>query len=181
MANYPGYNPTYPNAGQVGQGYPSNQISGSYGGSYGGSAYPQMQQMSQMPQTMSMEQQKQINPAMTWVDGEFAARAFTVPVTQPLGQPYPIWDSDCIHVYFKTLDQFGRPTMRRARYMFDDEPQQTLPQGMSETAAPNMDMSGFVTKSDFDSFKNELREMLNRDNKNFQNGVNKNKGGNQNV
>lgn len=95
-------------------------------------------------------------PAMTWVDGEGAARSFQIPASHPIGQLYPLWDTNENVIYFKALDQFGRPVpLRKASYKFDDEPQQ-----VSGALPPAVDTSQFVTKNDMDEFKNEIRDMF---------------------
>lgn len=164
MANYPGYNPNY-----FGPSYGMNQTPVQYSGS----VYPQMQQSMQVVQPQQPVNQ---NPMMPWVDGEMAARAYSVPASQPLGQPYPLWDTNDKIIYLKTLDQFGRPMpLIKVRYWFEE--QEKLPQntsGATETTTPAVDTSNFVTKSDFDELKNELRKLVNN-----QNGGNRQNGGKQ--
>lgn len=129
MPNY--YNP-----------YPAN------GWQYG--AYPnyytgaQIQQPQQTPQYMIS------------VDGEMAARAWQMPGNLAPNTIIPLWDLDGQHVYFKSIDAYGRMNpLRKGRIVFDDEPV-LLQQGSQQ----NTDMNQYVTKDDFDSLKQELKSML---------------------
>lgn len=116
----------------------------------------------------------QVNPMMAWVDGEYAARSFQIPANHPLGQPYPIWDSNDMVIYLKTMDQYGRPMpLRKLRYTVEEEaPQNKLMNGASgsDHSNGNIDMSQYVTKADLDELRNEIRKMNNQNNGGKQNG-----------
>lgn len=122
-------------------------------------------------------------PYMIQADGEMAARAWQMPVNLAPGTVIPIWDVDGIHVYFKSVDAYGRlnPT-RKARIVFEDE-QQNLPE-----ASANEQISGksenYVTKSDFDSFRNEVKQMLSGNRQNgssYRQNNGQQKGGSENT
>ena len=130
--------------------YYTNPYSNAYPISYGGSIYNAMTQpvMQQAPQIQ--QPQYMIN-----VDGENAAKSW-----QPISVPQPntiipLFDSDGQHVYFKTYDTYGRMNpLRKGRIVFDDEVQ------VNETPS-ELDMSGYVTKEDFEKLKEELLSQLN--------------------
>lgn len=115
------------------------------------------------------------NSYMIQVDGEMAAKAWQCPPDMKPGDVIPLWDADGAHVYFKSLDGYGRlnPT-RKARIVFEDE-SPALPEGVSGAAQPQENVD-YVSKSDFDSFRNEIRQMMNQ---NRQNGRNSNPQNNQ--
>ena len=88
-----------------------------------------------MAPTYPVLQQPAQTPYMIQVDGEMAARAWQMPVNLMPGTVIPIWDVDGVHVYFKSVDGYGRlnPT-RKARIVFEDETQ-PLPEGASGSTA----------------------------------------------
>lgn len=135
-----------------------------------------------MAPTYQVPQQPAQTPYMIQVDGEMAARAWQMPANLMPGTVIPIWDVDGIHVYFKSVDGYGRlnPT-RKARIVFEEE-QQNLPE-----ASGNDQISGktenYITKADFESFRNEVKQMLsgNRQNgSNYRQTGNQQRGGNEN-
>ena len=151
---------------------------------YGTPAYSQMQPSYSQPNISQAMQPPQGNPMMSWADGEAAARSFQVPANHPLGQPYPIWDSNDTVIYLKTLDQFGRPMpLRKLRYQFEDDNQVQGNLMSGATSGHNEDMSQYVTKQDFDSMKNdlmaEIRKMNSGNNPRYQVQNNKEQGGKQ--
>lgn len=130
------------------------------------------QPMTQQPAPIPQPANQQVNPMMAWVDGEYAARSFQVPANHPLGQPYPIWDNSDTVIYLKTIDQFGRPMpLQKLRYTIEEERPKLQASG-------DMDTSQFVTKTDLEDFKNELRKMLGNSGPN-QNNQNRGNGGKQ--
>ena len=117
-------------------------------------------------------------PYMIQVDGEMAARAWQMPANAAPGTVIPIWDVDGIHVYFKSTDGFGRLNpLRKGRVVFDEQP--ALPEGTSGAPAEN---SQYITKSDLDSFRNEIRQMMNGNRQNGSKGQGgPNRGGSENA
>ena len=102
------------------------------------------------------------NGWMISVDGEMAAKAWPTPQEMRPGDVIPLWDVDGMHVYFKSLDGYGRlnPT-RKARVVFEDS-QPSLPEGQSGTAQPNalQNPDRYATKEDFEALKHEIRQMI---------------------
>lgn len=101
------------------------------------------------------------------VDGEMAARAWQMPSNLPPNTIIPLWDLDGQHVYFKSTDAYGRINpIRKGRVVFDEEPAK-IPENESAVSntsneAPSIDPSKYVTKEDFDGLKQEIQEMLKR-------------------
>lgn len=138
-----------------------------YGSNYGGSVYPSY---NTNPYVMSTQQSPQY---MINVDGEMSARAWQLPNNLPPNTIIPLFDLDGQHVYFKSIDSYGRLNpLRKGHIVFDDEPQQS---GSSE-AITMPDMSNYVTKDDMESLRQEIRNLKSsfqpQQNKNNQNGNN---------
>lgn len=123
------------------------------------------------------------NAYMIQVDGEMAAKAWQMPPEVKPGDVIPLWDADGVHVYFKSLDGYGRlnPT-RKARIVFEDETP-ALPEGNSG-AARTEENPNYVSKADFDSFRNEIRQMMSANRQNGRNSGaqnNQQRGGSENA
>jgi len=155
-------------------------------------AYPQQAPMSYgqpmpMPQVqMAPPPQLNRNGWMISVDGEMAAKAWPTPQEMRPGDVIPLWDVDGVHVYFKSLDGYGRlnPT-RKARIVFEDE-MPALPEGNSGTVRSSYDSDQVVTKQDFDAFRNEVMQALGQNRQNRSNTAQMpaqqaNKGGRENA
>lgn len=129
----------------------------------GAMAYPAQPYMPASYQTpISMTPQPTPAQTMISVDGEMAARAWQMPAGVAPGTVIPLWDVDMVHVYFKSVDNYGRLNpMRKARIVFEDEPQ-NLPEGQSGMSGNEQ----YVSKADFDAFRNEMRQMMGGKNQN---------------
>lgn len=107
-----------------------------------------------------------------WVTGRAGAQAFPMQPGFMPNQWYPLWDDSDTVIYLKSWNQMGAAyPLCTIRYSMEDMGGMLLPEGKSETAAP--DMSQFVTKSDLEELKQELRKMN-------QNGSRNNGGNNGN-
>lgn len=92
-----------------------------------------------------------------YVQGEAAAKAYPVAP----GQFVVLIDTELPVIYTKTTDQFGRPLpIRILDYVERVQQEETV---------KSVD---FVSKSDFDNFKNEIRDLL-KTNQNRQNNFKK--------
>lgn len=90
------------------------------------------------------------------VDGDVGARAWQMPQGLPPNTVIPLFDFDGVHVYFRSVDMYGRPNpIRKGRIVFEDDTPK-----LSEAAGNSMDMSGYATKEDFESLKADIRQML---------------------
>ena len=115
------------------------------------------------------------NNYMIQVDGEMAAKAWQCPPEMKPGDVIPLWDADGVHVYFKSLDGYGRlnPT-RKARIIFEDE-SQALPENTSGAAPKQesvMNPNQFVSKAEFDDLKSDIASIRQMLSGNRQNGRN---------
>lgn len=107
---------------------------------------------------------------MIYVDGEMGARAWQMPPNLPPNTVIPLYDLDGIHVYFRSVDQYGRVNpLGRARIVMEEAPR--LPEGVSGNAP---DMSQYATKDDMTAIRNEigsLKQMLGQNRQNGRNPV----------
>lgn len=91
------------------------------------------------------------------VDGEVGAKAFSAPAGST--GPIALWDTNDNVIYLRTFNAAGMPNpLRKLRYT-EEEPMQNLPTGQSGAAMP--DMSQYVTRDDFESLRQEIRQMRN--------------------
>lgn len=107
-------------------------------------SYPQSYQQ-QMPQVgPQMQRQNTIN----WVQGLEGAKAHPVGA----GEDVVLFDSESDMFFIKSADQSGMPSMRVFRY---NEVTNNIgrPKNIVE---PSMDMSGYVTKEEFEERLKEL-------------------------
>ena len=89
-----------------------------------------------------------------YVQGEAAAKAYPVAP----GQFVVLIDTELPVIYTKTTDQFGRPLpIRILDYVERVEKTEEQPN------------SNYVTKSDFDNFRNEIKELLKPKQSNYKN------------
>ena len=105
--------------------------------------YPPMQQTG-YNYTQQTNNQQNNRIICEYVQGEEAAKSYPVAP----GQFAVLLDIEKPVIYTKTTDQFGRPQpMKILDYV--ERNQQPVPQ-----------TGNFVTKEDFDSFKNEIKDLL---------------------
>ena len=89
------------------------------------------------------------------VDGEVGAKAFTAPAGST--GPIALWDTNDNVIYLRTFNAAGMPNpLKKLRYT-EEEPMQNLPGGQSGSMQP--DMSMYATKDDFESLRQEIRQM----------------------
>lgn len=98
-------------------------------------------------------QQNFNSPTCAYVQGEAAAKAYPVAP----GQFVVLIDTELPVIYTKTTDQFGRPLpIRILDYVERVENQ-------------HEQVNNYVSKSDFDNFKNEIKELLKPKQNNYKN------------
>ena len=127
-----------------------------------------------IPQPFIAPQRQGSSQYMISVDGELAARAWQIPNNLPPNTIIPLWDLDGQHVYFKSVDAYGRMNpIKKGRIVFDEDSTPTNLPNVSQQSAPVEipDMSKYLTKEDFDSFKTEIKNMIQSIHQN-QNGSN---------
>lgn len=126
--------------------------------SYGGSAY----QMPQVQQSYAPAQPP-MQSNIIGVDGEIGAKAFNIPNGST--GPIALWDTNDNIIYMRTFNAAGMPLpLKKLRYT-EEEPVPLLPAQSGAT----VDTSQFVTKSDLEQLRNEIRQMAQQRNMN-QNG-----------
>ena len=90
------------------------------------------------------------------VDGEVGAKAYMVPNGST--GPIALWDTNDNVIYLRTFNAAGMPNpLKKLRYT-EEEPVNALPPGQSG-ASQSIDTSNFATKEDFESLRNEIRQM----------------------
>lgn len=103
-------------------------------------------------------QQNFNSPICAYVQGEAAAKAYPVAP----GQFAVLIDTELPVIYTKTTDQFGRPQpIKILDYV----------ERVENTNEPKKS-EDYVSKADFDNFKNEIKELL-KNNQNRQNNYKK--------
>lgn len=113
-----------------------------------------------------------VNPS-PFVDGEFEARARSIPQGWPPDTPYVMWDVNRNYQYVKSVDPTGRPYPMRVIEFFDRTPQ---PQ---QSSLPAMDPSNFVTKEDMEQMEQRILRAMNQGQQPAQNQNGTNQGGNR--
>jgi hypothetical protein len=98
-------------------------------------------------------QQNFNSPTCAYVQGEAAAKAYPVAP----GQFVVLIDTEDPVIYTKTTDQFGRPMPIR------------ILDYVERVENPPEQANNYVSKSDFDNFKNEIKEMLKPKQNNYKN------------
>jgi hypothetical protein len=98
-------------------------------------------------------QQNFNSPICAYVQGEAAAKAYPVAP----GQFAVLIDTELPVIYTKTTDQFGRPMPVR------------ILDYVERVENPPEQVNNYVSKSDFDNFKNEIKEMLKPRQNNYKN------------
>jgi len=101
-----------------------------------------------IPSAAPYGQQPQNQNGITWVQGEQAAKSYPVAA----GQSILLLDSEASTFYIKSTDQSGMPLPLR---IFD----------FTERKEPTSDINSnqetmFITKQEFESFKNEIRSEI---------------------
>ena len=110
----------------------------------------QMNQFQQQPVQIPAQpvQQQQNNNGILWVSGEVGAKSYLVaPGTSVL-----LMDSDDTVFYLKTADQSGMPSLRTFKYS-----EITGQKHFNKT-----DQNNFVNREEFENFKNNILEMINK-------------------
>lgn len=107
--------------------------------------YYQPQYQQQAPQ--------QTNNGIIWVQGEAGAKSYLVAPNTTV----QLWDSEKQTIYLKSADASGMPSMRVLDYTIRDQIAQNSP--VSVSAAPTVDLSGYVTKTEFEALRAKIDAM----------------------
>ena len=94
--------------------------------------------------------------SMEWVDGDVGAKAFQMPQGWPAETPIVLWDNSEKKIYLKSWNQMGMPNpMQELEYEIKERTNPALLPGNISG-----DTNQYVTKEDFEQFKEELRSMV---------------------
>lgn len=88
------------------------------------------------------------NTGIIWVSGEAGARGYPVAPNTTI----QLWDSEAQIVYLKSADASGMPSMKVLDYTIRDNPTQ----GNALQKQPQIDLSGYVTKEEFEKRMSEV-------------------------
>lgn len=122
--------------------YYNNPYMQPYGGGY--PLYGQQNPMQMQQPTQMVQPQQQSNNGILWVQGEAGAKAWAVAPNQTV----TLMDSENPVLYLKSADMSGVPSMR----IFDLVERNNKPSVPSVTA-PQIDMSNYITRKEFDEYK----------------------------
>ena len=103
----------------------------------------------QIPSPNQPQQQQQ--SGIIWVQGEAGAKSYLVAPNTTV----QLWDSEAQVIYLKSADASGMPSMKIIDYTIRNSAQ---PQFQSQPQSqPTID---YVTKDEFDSFKQQVQKMI---------------------
>ena len=118
--------------------------------------FPQYTYQPQYPlQYQNLPTQYQSTPSsqsqsgIIWVQGEAGAKSYLVAPNTTV----QLWDSEAQVIYLKSADASGMPSMKIIDYTIRNSAQ---PQFQSQSQ-PTID---YVTKDEFDSFKQQVQKMI---------------------
>ena len=113
--------------------------------------YPQYYptQYNALPTYQSVGATQPTHNGITWVQGIEAAKSYLVGA----GQSVLLMDSETSCFYIKSTDTSGMPMPLR---VFDYK-ERTQTQTQAPVASPTVDLSGYITREEFDEFKKSLR------------------------
>ena len=92
-------------------------------------------------------QQQQNTSGIVWVQGESGAKSYLVAPNTTVS----LWDSESQTIYLKSADASGMPSLKILDYTIRD----AMPVSQS-----NAQTVSYVTKTEFDAFKNEVQKMI---------------------
>ena len=92
--------------------------------------------------------QNQPQNGLNWVQGEAGAKAFPVAPNTTVD----LWDSEAQVIYLKSADASGMPSMKVLDYTIRDNPTQSN----VFQKQPQIDLSGYVTKEEFEKRMSEV-------------------------
>ena len=136
--------------------YPAPYYPQNYGAQYSASYQqaPMNNQMSYAPP------QQQGGPGWIWVDGEIGARAYQIPAGTAPGTTIPLWDTNDMVIYLKSMNAMGMPNPIQKLRSYPEEDKQQKHMSGDEKPEEKQDESKFVTKDEFEQMKREIEEIL---------------------
>ena len=106
---------------------------------------PQYPYQSMVGTQMSSPNQPQQQSGIIWVQGEAGAKSYLVAPNTTV----QLWDSEAQVIYLKSADASGMPSMKIIDY--------TIRNSSAPQLQPTPD---YVTKDEFDSFKQQVQKMM---------------------
>lgn len=100
----------------------------------------------QMP-SLNQPQQSQQQSGIIWVQGEAGAKSYLVAPNTTV----QLWDSEAQVIYLKSADASGMPSMKIIDYTIRNS---SVPQPQPQSTPD------YVTKDEFDSFKQQVQKMI---------------------
>lgn len=104
------------------------------------------------PQQFQQPQQTQTS-GIIWVSGEAGAKAYLVAPNTTV----QLWDSEAQRIYLKSADASGMPSIKVLEYTICGQTAQNAP--VSASPAPAVDLSGYVTKAEFEALKGRIEAL----------------------
>ena len=101
------------------------------------------------PQQYQQPAQQQSN-GITWIQGEAAAKSYLVAPNNSV----VLFDSESQTIYIKSADASGMPSMKTLDYTIRENQAASVHQNANQT--PALDLSGYVTKAEFESLKAKI-------------------------
>lgn len=89
------------------------------------------------------------------VDGEMAAKAYMIPAGT--AGPIALWDLNENVFYMRSFNSAGMPNPLKKYRFYEEEINAALPNGQS--GATQVDTDKFVTRDDFESLRQEIRQL----------------------
>ncbi len=96
--------------------------------------------------------QQQPNNQIIFVQGETGAKAYQIPVNSTV----LLMSSEANEFFIKTTDQAGFPTIKKYRF---SEVTQTTGQAQGQTNTEQIKTQNFVTREEFETLKNEIKQL----------------------
>lgn len=93
------------------------------------------------------QQPQQQSNGIIWVQGEAGAKSYLVAPNTTV----QLWDSEAQVIYLKSADASGMPSMKIIDYTIRDNNHSNLSQNSQNS---------YVTKDEFDAFKQEVHKMI---------------------
>ena len=92
------------------------------------------------------------NSNLIWVQGEVGARGYILPNNTTVA----LWDSESQTIYIKSVDMNGRPSMTILDYV--DRANNVVDVKDNDNKEEKVDLSGFVTKDQFDELVTKMND-----------------------
>lgn len=111
---------------------------------------PVQYQPQQIQQQQPVQQAQQMNSNMIWVSGEAGAKAYLVAPNTTV----QLWDSEAQHIYLKSADASGMPTIKTLDYTIRDSgPQKPVNAAINPATPQPVEYAG---KAETDAIKAEI-------------------------